>query len=144
MNYRKAWIVLLCAVFLGLVSGCGGSGEATEDAMTTTDVMEDVTLAEELAPGAHIYTEAAGFGFTPELVTVAVDEDVHFHLEAGHTVVEVDFETWQKSGTEPLEGGFYFGLGESEGTVRFEESGTHYFICLPHAEMDERGQVVVE
>ena len=144
MSERNMWMTLLGCVFSLLVTGCGGGGEATEDATGTMDVMEDVAPEEELAPGTHIYTTPGGFTFDPELVNVAVDEEVHFHLEPGHTVVEVDFETWQKSGTDPLEGGFYFGLGEGGGTVSFEESGTHYYICLPHAEMDMRGQVIVE
>jgi len=144
MSYRKVWIVLLSFVFPGVFSACGGSGDVAEDTTDTQDVMEDVTAVEELAPGTHIYTTAGGFTFTPELVTVAVDEEVHFHLEPGHTVAEVNFETWQKSGTDLLEGGFYFGLGGGGGTVSFEEPGTHYYICLPHAEMDMRGQVIVE
>ena len=143
MNMAKGFLVICWAGLV--VSGCGGSDGTEADVVDSQDGSSDMdTMEEPLAPGTHIFTTAGGFTFTPELVTVAVDEEVHFHLEPGHTVLEVDFETWQKSGTTPLEGGFYFGLGESGGTVSFDEPGTHYYICEPHAEMDMRGQVIVE
>ena len=139
----KSLFVVACAGLVAL--GCGGGDGAEADTVEVDDAATEMDVQEEpLEPGTHIFTTAGGFTFSPELVTVAVDEEVHFHLEPGHTVLEVDFETWQKSGTTPLEGGFYFGLGESGGTVSFDEPGTHYYICEPHAEMDMRGQVVVE
>ena len=143
MTIEKIFCVVVSLGILGL--GCGGGEGAEADAVEVGDAAIEVDVTEEpLAAGTHIFTTAGGFTFSPELVTVAVDEEVHFHIEPGHTVLEVDFETWQKSGTTPLAGGFYFGLGESGGTVSFDEPGTHYYICEPHAEMDMRGQVIVE
>lgn len=139
-SVKLAGLLALSLFFLG----CGGDGaDDSTDASVEMDAPDSSDSAEE-AEGIHIYTTSSGFGFEPQLVTVAVDEDVHIHLEPGHTAVEVDFETWQKSKLTPLAGGFYFGLNEGGGTVQFDKPGNHYFICLPHAEMDERGQITVE
>ena len=151
-------------LFAGVfILACGGNTEDADTPVATSDAeLSDGNLSDGegtesgdseergqeaeggLLEGTHIYTTAGGFEFSPDLVTVEVDELVHFHLAEGHTAVEVNFETWQKGQTTPLEGGFYFGLEDEIGSVSFDRPGTHYFVCLPHAEMGMRGQVIVE
>ena len=105
---------------------------------------EAASLDSEGSGVFSIVAEEGGFGFVPKEAVVGVGETFQFLLGKGHTATEVDFETWLKSGTEALDGGFHVGLDAETGELSFDTQGVRYYVCLPHAEMGEKGQIRVE
>jgi plastocyanin len=80
--------------------------------------------------------------FAPTAATVEVGESVTFTVSGVHTATQVSEETWMANGNTPLPDGFNFSSGIHEYVPT--EPGTIYFVCMPHAGMGMKGQLVVE
>ncbi len=80
--------------------------------------------------------------FAPASATVDVGETVTFNVSTQHTATQVSEETWMVNGNTPLPGGFNFGSGMHEFVPA--SPGTIYFVCIPHAGMGMKGQLVVQ
>ncbi len=143
-------IFISLATLLG--SGCASDYEKGTDtgdeAATACDEADDDGLDD---PGLEdpddgqpepleIITE--GMAFAPASIIVAVGEPVSFSLSTSHNAVEVDEATWEGNGSTPLEGGFSVELGGSA-VLTFDEPGTYFYVCTPHASMGMKGVITV-
>ncbi|HKR05288.1 MAG TPA: T9SS type A sorting domain-containing protein [Bacteroidia bacterium] len=85
-----------------------------------------------------------GFTFTPAFITINPGDSVNFVIDSAHNAVEVSDTTWNANGNTALAGGFLtpFGgglvLGAQLGT------GTHYYVCYPHAANGMKGTITVQ
>ena len=137
----------LCVVLYAVA--CGGADDAGDEGVVDAAVTIEEPDVEgdegEVEEGVTIIrAEKGSFVFEPASVVIAEGDTVRFELGAGHAVAQVDYEAWQKLNATPLEGGFYFELNSGGGDVVFEVPGTFYFISMAYAEMEMRGEIVVE
>lgn len=89
----------------------------------------------------HTITNS-GLSFTPSTLTINVGDTVTWNIGGSHNVVEVSQSTWNSNGNTPLTGGFSTPFGG--GTVVFTSTGTHYYVCSPHASSGMKGTITVE
>lgn len=82
-----------------------------------------------------------GNQFSPPMIELTTDDEVHITLPAPHTCTEVSAETWAALGNTPLPGGFNFGSGTH--TWAPTAPGVYYFVCSPHASMGMIGRFMV-
>ena len=108
----------------------GGSSDecGTIHTVTTTDETSDI----------DVYMD-----FAPEDITISVGDCVNFEMSNTHNAIEVSQETYESRGSGPLADGFSVGFGATE-QIKFDEAGTHYYICQPHVQMDMVGTITVE
>ncbi len=110
-------------------SGAADTGECgTVHMVTTTDDTSDID---------------AYMDFAPADITISVGDCIEFVMSRTHNAVEVSQETYESRGFTALEEGFSVSYGETE-RVRFDEAGTHYYICVPHVGADMVGTITVE
>lgn len=81
-----------------------------------------------------------GFAFSPSTLTINVGDVVNFTLTASHDAVEVSKATWDANGTTS-NGGFTVPFGG--GSVTFNQAGTRYYVCIAHASLGMKGQIIV-
>lgn len=86
----------------------------------------------------------SGNSFSPGSITIAIGDDVTFNLETIHNAVEVSQATWNANGNTPLDGGFQVGFGGGQVTPQQLETGTHYYVCAPHALSGMKGTIIVQ
>ncbi|MBV72491.1 MAG: hypothetical protein CMH52_14295 [Myxococcales bacterium] len=153
-------------LYLGLalaLLGCGGDDDSTSD-NTDTPTSSDATSQaadmgnDEADTGSsdldcgttHVVTttdDTADFeaymDFAPEALTIAAGDCVTFEMSATHNAVEVSEETYNNRMIQALEGGFNVTFGAT-GTVKFDEPGIHYYVCVPHVRGDMVGTITVE
>lgn len=86
----------------------------------------------------------SGFEFSPDNLEILLGDDVIFDLTSIHNAVEVSQATWEANGNTPLPGGFALDFGG--GTVSAEQltTGTHYYVCTPHASGGMKGMITVQ
>jgi plastocyanin len=82
----------------------------------------------------------SGFSFSPSTLTINLGDTVKFVLATIHNAREVSQTTWNANGTTS-NGGFETPFGG--GTVVLQQTGTHYYVCVNHAFMGMKGQIVV-
>ena len=118
-----------------LFISCGDKDSTEEDGecgtthtVTTTDDTSDM----------EVYMD-----FTPENLTIAAGDCVEFVMSNTHNAIEVSQDSYDNRDGTALEGGFTVQFGETQ-SVKFEEAGTHYYVCQPHINMDMVGTIVVE
>lgn len=92
------------------------------------------------APQTHTVTND-GFTFSPSEITIRAGDSVQWQLENIHNVQEVTEATWNANGTTPKPDGFSAPLGG--GTVQFNNPGTYWYVCTPHAAQGMKGRVIV-
>lgn len=85
---------------------------------------------------------SSGFSFSPSNLTINLGDTVVFSLASIHNAVEVSQATWNSNGTTPLPGGFALPLGG--GTVVLTSTGTHWYVCQPHALSGMKGRITVD
>lgn len=85
-----------------------------------------------------------GFTFSPENINIQLGDSIVFDLGGIHNAVEVSQETWEANGNTPLEGGFAVPFGGGLVTPDMLATGTHYYVCEPHAEGGMKGMIVVQ
>ena len=164
MNFKVAFIIFTLSFY-----GCGSddsndSSDETSNAGTTNDVnagemdANGNTSAGDMSAGddqsgcgtVHTVTttddrsdQELYMDFSPENLTISAGDCVNFVMSNTHNAIEVSQETYDSRGFEALDGGFEVGFGETK-EIRFDEPGTHYYICLPHVYMDMIGTITVE
>jgi len=82
----------------------------------------------------------SGFSFSPSNITINVGDQINFVLESVHTAREVSQATWNANGTTSNGG---FDLPNGGGTVTFNQAGTYYYVCVPHASFGMKGIITV-
>ena len=85
----------------------------------------------------------SGTTFTPATITINLGDSVKFNIGTGHNVVEVSQTTWNDNGNAPLPG---FSLPFGGGLLLPVQltTGTHYFVCSPHASFGMKGTIIVQ
>ncbi|MBA4312447.1 MAG: hypothetical protein C0417_07435 [Chlorobiaceae bacterium] len=82
----------------------------------------------------------SGTTFSPNAITINLGDTVIFTLSSLHNAVEVSQATWDVNGTTS-NGGFLLGFGG--GIVVLQTTGTHYYVCIPHASLGMKGTIIV-
>jgi plastocyanin len=80
------------------------------------------------------------YTFSPSTVTINLGDTVKFSLGSYHNAVEVSQSTYNAKDTTG-NGGFRLPYGG--GIVVLKNTGTHYFVCQPHAMLGMRGIITV-
>lgn len=84
-----------------------------------------------------------GLTFFPDILSIKKGDQVKFVLGSSHNVAQVEKETWDANLKNPLQDGFKVGFGETK-EVTFDQPGTYYYVCQPHASLNMKGIIVVE
>lgn len=82
----------------------------------------------------------SGFSFSPATLTVDAGDDITITIGSPHTCTEVTETTWNANGNTS-NGGFNFSAGTH--TLTLTVPGTYYYVCIPHASMGMKGQIIV-
>lgn len=82
----------------------------------------------------------SGNTFSPSTVTITQGDTVLFQLAGAHNAQEVSQTTWNANGNSPVIG---FQTNFGGGTVTGLTTGTHYYVCSPHASMGMKGRIIV-
>jgi plastocyanin len=88
-----------------------------------------------------------GNTFSPAQMTITAGDIVNWVGASNmHNAVQVSQATWTSNGNTPLEGGFWLGLNAPGGATShtFDTPGTYYYVCIPHASLGMKGQIVVQ
>ena len=85
-----------------------------------------------------------GTTFSPATITIGFGDTVSFAIAGSHNGTEVDLATWNANGNTPMTGGFQTPFGGGLVLPSQLAVGTHYFVCVPHAGMGMKGQIIVE
>jgi plastocyanin len=90
----------------------------------------------------HLITNA-GTTFTPAAITITLGDSVNFSLGGIHNAVEVSKATWDANDNTPLPG---FSVPFGGGLVLPAQltTGTHYYVCTPHASIGMKGTIIVQ
>lgn len=83
---------------------------------------------------------SSGFTFSPDSIAIMGGTPVYFVLDPMHTAREVSKATWNTNGTTSNGG---FDLPSAGGTVILSDTGTHYYVCVPHASLGMKGIIRV-
>ncbi len=83
----------------------------------------------------------SGLNFSPPNLTIELGDTVRFTLSLDHNVVEVSQATWNANGNTLIAGGFIKPYGG--GIVVITSTGTHYYVCSPHAAGGMKGRITV-
>ncbi|MEI6851432.1 MAG: T9SS type A sorting domain-containing protein [Bacteroidota bacterium] len=86
---------------------------------------------------------SSGFTFSPATLTITQGDSVVFSLASIHDVLEVSLTTWTANGATGLAGGFSAPFAGGLVLPAKLTSGTHYYVCEPHASMGMKGKIIV-
>jgi len=92
-------------------------------------------------PQTHTVTNA-DFTFSPADLTITAGDSVQWQLANIHNVLEVTEQTWNANGNTAKAGGFSAGFGG--GNVKFDNPGTYFYVCSPHAFQAMKGKITVQ
>lgn len=82
----------------------------------------------------------SGNTFSPATLNINIGDTVNFTLGDMHNAVEVSQATYEANGSTS-NGGFSLPLGG--GSQVFDETGTYYYVCTPHASLGMKGIINV-
>jgi len=99
-----------------------------------------VVLVRTQGPQTQTVTDV-NFTFSPAELTINAGDSVQWQLANIHNVVEVTEQTWNGNGSTAKAGGFSTGLGG--GTAKFDNPGTYFYVCSPHAFQGMKGKITV-
>ena len=85
-----------------------------------------------------------GFSFSPMTLTIAEGDTVLFDIGGEHNSVEVSQATWNANGNTPLPGGWQVPFGGGMVLPADLTTGTHWYVCQPHASGGMKGMIIVE
>ena len=93
-----------------------------------------------ISQNSHTIYASDYFNFSPSELTIHIGDTVYFENLINHNAVEVSEMTYNNNGTSS-NGGFEL---YTDSFVVFNEQGTFYYVCTPHAMMEMKGVVIVE
>ena len=131
--------LLFCSFFI-MSCGNGEEGMVTVDSGTPPSSCGTVHRVDTTDDVVDL---GAYHDFMPENLTIAVGDCVDFVMSNTHNAVEVSKDTYDNLGVVPLEDGFNVTFGETK-QVRFDDPGTHYYVCQPHVAMEMIGTIIVQ
>jgi plastocyanin len=168
MSIRKLPILGL----LALAAACGGGGDETDTASTTTDSVATsgtptVTTTPSATPaapaaGAPVTPDAGGQvhevrmvttqggasgEFQPKTITVKKGDVIRWTMADGSAVHNVSFTSAQGNPggfTPPADSPMYTQAGQSYEVKVDWAPGTYNYVCVPHAMMGMTGSVTVQ
>lgn len=103
-------------------------------------VLVMVVLGTVTAKAAQYTITNVGTTFSPNTLSIKVGDTVNFVLANNHNAVEVSQATYDANGNTS-NGGFSVPYGG--GPVVFQNAGTYYFVCQPHAALGMKGIITV-
>jgi plastocyanin len=86
----------------------------------------------------------SGFTFSPSTITVNAGDTVSFSLASAHNIAEVSQTTYLANGNTQLTGGFSTPFGGGLVFTAALSTGTHWFVCQPHASMGMKGKIIIQ
>jgi len=101
-------------------------------------------LSSEIAMSTIVPVVNSGFTFSPSTITVNVGDTVSFSLASVHNVAEVSQATYLANGNTQLQGGFSTPFGGGLVFTATLTTGTHWYVCKPHASMGMKGKIIVQ
>jgi len=84
----------------------------------------------------------SSYNFVPSTVYCNVGDTIHFELGISHNAIEVSEQDYISGTDNPINNGFYFGLGQDTFIV-FSQAKTHYYVCAPHLP-SMKGTIIVQ
>lgn len=90
----------------------------------------------------HIVT-TPGFVFSPATITIQLGDSLRFNIGGIHRVEEVSQANWNVNNATPLPG-FNTPFGGALILPAQLTEGTHWYVCVPHAEAGMKGMIIVE
>lgn len=81
-----------------------------------------------------------GNTYSPATITITLGDTVIFSIGGSHNVVEISQATYNANGSTS-NGGFTLPFGG--GTYIPTQVQTYYFVCVPHASVGMKGQIIV-
>jgi len=90
----------------------------------------------------HVLTGYDNY-FDPDTLYVEPGDTVEFISVGYHSATEIDSIDWENN-VANHNGGFYAGFGAPTTDMKFviDNTGTFYFICVPHAAMGMKGIII--
>lgn len=85
----------------------------------------------------------SGRAFSPATITINAGDSVIFSISTSHNAVEVSKATWDANGSAALPG-FSTPYGGGMVLPASLTSGTHYYVCTPHASSGMKATIIVE
>ena len=107
-----------------------------------SEEVEEEDIEQESEIPQIIEIETSGFSFSSDVLVINSGDTIKFMLGGSHNVAEVNEDIWNSNGQTTLEDGFKVDFGSTE-EITFDEPGTYYYICQPHASMGMKGKIVV-
>ncbi len=92
----------------------------------------------------HWTVTNSGFTFNPSTISVGANDTIIFSLGGIHNAQEVSQSTWTAGGTTVIAGGFQTPFGGGQVLAASLSAGTHYYVCVNHAGMGMKGQIIVQ
>ena len=83
--------------------------------------------------------------FEPDTLFIEPGDTVEFLSVGYHSATEIDSINWENN--DPTSnGGFYVGFGAPTSGLKFaiSNTGTYYYICVPHSSMGMKGVIISE
>ena len=108
--------------------------------MKTLLLFSALVLYSGLVLSNKVIITNSGFTFTPDSISISVNDTVDFQIASIHTVVEVSQATWNANGNTPLPG---FSLPSGGGQLTALTAGVHYYVCGIHYAMGMKGRIFV-
>lgn len=98
-------------------------------------------LSPGIAQTTHVITNQ-GRTFVPDAITIQQGDIIDWQIAGNHNVIQVSEATFNANGNTQLPGGFSAPFGG--GQVTFNQAGTFYYVCVPHAGAQMKGIVTVQ
>lgn len=86
----------------------------------------------------------SGFNFSPADLVIQEGDTVVFQVAGIHNAVEVSQTDWNNNDNTPLAGGFSVGFGGGTVLPAKLTPGTHFYVCMPHANQGMKGRITVQ
>ncbi|MFZ4399768.1 MAG: T9SS type A sorting domain-containing protein [Bacteroidales bacterium] len=113
--------------------------------MKTKIILSFLLLLMSVSGFSTVWTvNNVGTSFSPATITINTGDSVNFSIDASHNALEVSLTTWNADDNTPLTGGFETNYGGGLVLPSNLTTGTHYYVCSPHASMGMKGIIIVQ
>jgi plastocyanin len=99
-----------------------------------------MALTGEVGFSNHFVINNAGSTFSPDTLAINAGDTVTFTIGSYHNAIEVSQTTYDANGSTSNVG---FSVPYGGGSVIFNNAGTFYFVCVPHASIKMKGMITV-